>query len=216
MPFLKLQPIRAICIVQSLVLLISATPVHAGNHKKTITCDSPDFQRERCNIDNKGVQLKRQLSMSSCREGRDWGYDRRGIWVDNGCEAQFEVTQDSKGSDGDAAAALIIGGLLLGALALGAEDDKKQPSNQHAAATPPNWALGEFRGRNPSTYRDEDLKVERNGRIQVFRQGRSYSGTWLNGQRMSLQDEVFHIERSGRGLRLINASGLSSDYFSLD
>lgn len=215
MSFVKNSLISVICTAQSLAFLIPATQAHADNHKKIVTCDSPDFHRERCNISNKGVQLKRQLSVSSCREGRDWGHDKKGIWVDNGCEAQFEVTQDSKISDGEVAA-LLIGGLLIGAMALNAEEEKKPPTHQNALAMPPNWAHGDFRGRNPNTYRDEDWKVEKNGHIQVVRQGRIFSGTWLNGQRMSIQNEIFSVERVGRGLRLTNTSGMSSDYFSLD
>ena len=30
-----------------------------------------------------------QRSGSPCRQGYSWGYDRRGIWVDHGCRADF-------------------------------------------------------------------------------------------------------------------------------
>ena len=34
----------------------------------------------------------KQRSDSSCRQGYSWGYDRRGIWVDHGCRADFQVS----------------------------------------------------------------------------------------------------------------------------
>jgi hypothetical protein len=35
------------------------------------------------------VQLTNQRSGSPCQQGYSWGYDRRGIWVDHGCRADF-------------------------------------------------------------------------------------------------------------------------------
>ena len=38
-----------------------------------------------------GVQLIRTLSDSACVQGRTWGWDRSGVWVDRGCRAEFSV-----------------------------------------------------------------------------------------------------------------------------
>jgi len=54
---------------------------------QTISCSSVY-----CQADTRGgVQLLKQPSDSACREGYSWGYDRRGIWVDHGCRADFQV-----------------------------------------------------------------------------------------------------------------------------
>jgi hypothetical protein len=37
------------------------------------------------------VRLLKQRSDSSCRQGESWDFDRRGIWVDHGCRADFQV-----------------------------------------------------------------------------------------------------------------------------
>jgi hypothetical protein len=59
---------------------------------ETIRCSSDDGRRNYCDADTRGgVTLSRQLSQASCIEGRSWGYDRRGIWVDAGCRAEFQV-----------------------------------------------------------------------------------------------------------------------------
>ena len=206
---------RVICLTQAIVFVVPATPVFAAE-KKTITCNSRDYARELCKVDNKGVSLKRQLSVSSCREGRDWGHDKRGIWVDNGCKAEFEVTKESSLSSGEAAAAVLIGGLLLGALMSGDDDDKKNPPATSTGTAPPNWAVGGFRGRNPYTQRNEDLYVDKNGRVKAIRQGETYPGQWLSGQRLNIQAESYQVERIGGGLRLSHHSGSSSEYFLLD
>lgn len=36
-----------------------------------------------------GVVLVRQLSRGACIEGRTWGWDRRGVWVTEGCRGEF-------------------------------------------------------------------------------------------------------------------------------
>lgn len=59
----------------------------------TITCSSDNGQRVYCSADTRGgVRLVRQLSGSPCDQ-RSWGYDSRGIWVDRGCRAQFDVSR---------------------------------------------------------------------------------------------------------------------------
>jgi hypothetical protein len=57
---------------------------------QTITCSSNDGKRHYCNIDtSRGVQMSRQISGSACIQGQTWGYDRSGVWVDQGCRAEF-------------------------------------------------------------------------------------------------------------------------------
>ncbi|MBO8042123.1 DUF3011 domain-containing protein, partial [Pseudomonas aeruginosa] len=37
------------------------------------------------------VRLVRQKSVTACIEDRNWGWDRRGVWVSDGCRAEFRV-----------------------------------------------------------------------------------------------------------------------------
>lgn len=67
-------------------------PGAGWNNARTVTCASEDFKRHYCNVDTRGgVRLARQRSGSVCRQGYSWGFDRRGIWVDRGCRADFLV-----------------------------------------------------------------------------------------------------------------------------
>ncbi|MEA2338486.1 MAG: hypothetical protein QOE82_2493 [Thermoanaerobaculia bacterium] len=57
---------------------------------RLITCESDYNSRHRCDADTQnGVRLSRQLSKTSCILNRTWGYDSRGIWVSDGCRAEF-------------------------------------------------------------------------------------------------------------------------------
>ncbi len=61
-----------------------------------ITCESRDDRRTYCDVRDmrdSEIQLDRQLSKSSCSEGRSWGTDSRGIWVQDGCRAEFRVSR---------------------------------------------------------------------------------------------------------------------------
>jgi Protein of unknown function (DUF3011) len=57
-----------------------------------ITCSSNKGDRQYCDADTRnGVILFKQLSRDRCVQGRSWGFDRRGIWVDQGCSAVFAL-----------------------------------------------------------------------------------------------------------------------------
>lgn len=59
-----------------------------------VSCSSDDGRRSYCDADTRGgVRLVRQRSGSACRLDETWGYNRRGIWVDRGCRADFEVAR---------------------------------------------------------------------------------------------------------------------------
>lgn len=68
------------------------SPSQYQSQAQTITCSSDDMHRHTCEVDARGgAQLVRQISGSPCVFGRSWGYDSRGIWVDRGCRAEFQV-----------------------------------------------------------------------------------------------------------------------------
>jgi DUF3011 family protein len=64
-----------------------------GEETMQLTCSSEDGDRHYCESDIQGkATMTRQRSGSPCREGYSWGYDRRGVWVDHGCRADFQLT----------------------------------------------------------------------------------------------------------------------------
>jgi len=63
-------------------------PVSAQNFR----CESNDHKMKFCPVDaHSGIRFVRQLGNADCTLGSSWGYDRSGVWVDNGCQAEFEI-----------------------------------------------------------------------------------------------------------------------------
>jgi hypothetical protein len=65
---------------------------HEDRHEAVIVCESVRGRRNWCEADtSRGVWLRVQHSRSECIEGVSWGYGRRGIWVSDGCRAEFAI-----------------------------------------------------------------------------------------------------------------------------
>lgn len=61
------------------------------NGNQIVECNSIRYEPARCNVRvNSGVQIDRVLG-GECIQGRSWGWDRNGIWVNDGCRARFRV-----------------------------------------------------------------------------------------------------------------------------
>ena len=63
-----------------------------GYGGQVFRCESNDGRTRECAANTRaGVQLVRQLSRAACIQGRSWGYGRNGIWVSDGCRAEFRT-----------------------------------------------------------------------------------------------------------------------------
>jgi len=58
-----------------------------------VNCASRDFQHNFCATDARilSASIVRQISRASCVLGRNWGWRGNGIWVSEGCEADFRI-----------------------------------------------------------------------------------------------------------------------------
>ena len=59
-----------------------------------VRCASGGYNYNMCQVDTgrgSRVFVARQISKTRCVEGRTWGWNRAGVWVDGGCEAIFTV-----------------------------------------------------------------------------------------------------------------------------
>ena len=82
------MPGRPAVAALSLALLAPAAPAAAG----TVKVESKNMQRTYKRTSTRGgVRLVKQLSREACVEGVSWGFDRDGIWVDQGCRAEFQI-----------------------------------------------------------------------------------------------------------------------------
>jgi hypothetical protein len=82
--------------VLGIVWALAAPPIaHAQDRHDTVTCSSMNGRRATCGANtSRGVTLLRELRGSQCEEGFSWGYNRREIWVDRGCQAEFSLNDD--------------------------------------------------------------------------------------------------------------------------
>jgi hypothetical protein len=64
------------------------------NQSIVVRCASGNYQYNMCQVDTgrgSDVRIQRQISKTRCIEGRNWGWNRAGVWVDGGCEAEFRI-----------------------------------------------------------------------------------------------------------------------------
>ncbi len=64
-----------------------------GRDGQIIRCESRDGRQRFCRVRG-GIydaRLVRRLSDTGCRLNYNWGFRRDGIWVDNGCRAEFRI-----------------------------------------------------------------------------------------------------------------------------
>jgi Protein of unknown function (DUF3011) len=64
----------------------------AVNGLKAFTCASEGEAKHYCEADtSEGAVLTKNLGTPACVRGETWGFDRRGVWVDHGCRAEFDT-----------------------------------------------------------------------------------------------------------------------------
>jgi hypothetical protein len=162
-------------------------------------CRSDNNRYQRCSANTQGrVEILRQISNTTCVQGRNWGYDNRSIWVDNGCSARFgygygTVQGDRNDGGGGSNAGAIIGGAALAAglialLAAAGKSSSKSASSGSSVAT-----LEADLGRFPSDARSEADACLKEAARQVGATG---------GSKVRL-DQVDTVQRSGEGWMIL-------------
>jgi hypothetical protein len=94
-----MKPTPKLLLIAALTFLsasIAPKPAQAqpgyGGGGQRLTCSSNDGKRNWCDVGrSRDIRLARQISGSACIQNQTWGVDRRGLWVDRGCRAEFFV-----------------------------------------------------------------------------------------------------------------------------
>jgi len=88
--------VRWITIVVGVLVAAPAADAAQG----LMQCSSIGYRYQYCGADTQGrAVLLRELSSGNlCRQGRGWGFDNGGIWVDHGCRGEFSYGRDDGGS----------------------------------------------------------------------------------------------------------------------
>jgi hypothetical protein len=100
--FATTRPVLASCLLLPTSTVAAQTPAatahtttdqsasQAQAAAATVTCSSKPGERATCAADtSKGVVLLRSTGDAPCLLGRTWGYDQTGVWVSDGCSAEF-------------------------------------------------------------------------------------------------------------------------------
>jgi len=183
---------RAVATLVSTSLLWASLPTFAA---QTLQCRSDDYRYRYCRVDtDNDVRLERQRSRAECRQGYSWDYDRHGVWVNHGCDADFRVGRG--GSDNNRNKALAAGAAVAGIAviaALAAQGNKGQQS-----ADVPSWAVGTFSGYDPRVGTDVELTILPGGSVSGHAGGTSFDGRFADSV-LRTERQAFRLERQGNG-----------------
>jgi hypothetical protein len=202
------------------VTLLAAAMPQAMLADQQIRCESEKNRYHRCRIDTHGyVRLMRQLSRAECIQGRTWDYDRSGIWVDDGCRAEFIVEERSHaGSHGDHSAgkavAAAAGLAIVGALVAASHDsdDKHHDDEYHGGrhtSYVPKWLVGTWDGFNLRYNAEVEMNITRDGRVSAYADGQKVVG-YINDERLYIGDAEFYIVPAGSGFNTVEVGNKSN------
>ena len=161
-------------VIGLVAAVITATAADAFGER--IRCASRDYRYAFCDTNGRVVaaRVTRRYSKRPCQEGYTWGFEAGGIWVDDGCDADFDVVLRGPG-----------GGPRPG-----------YGYGRPPVADAPSWMVGEWRGDGVR------LTVFRGGSVIVTR-GRDADRGYMNGNEVVLfNGSRIAIDRDRRGLRL--------------
>jgi hypothetical protein len=181
-------------IVLGLAVLAGLFPADAWA-QRSIRCKSQNFRYNWCSSGEpiRYARIQHQRSDSPCIQGRSWGWQRSGIWVDNGCEGDFFIETyynppppppDYGGGWGGGGGGWGSGGGNWGG---GAYDPA------------PSWAVGQWQTYEPVNGFYRSLSVYPTGSATYTGGGGTRSGYWTRNGEVRLSDGLLlEISRRSR------------------
>ena len=144
-----------------------------------IRCASRDYRYAFCDTPGRvvGARVVRRYPKRPCLQNYTWGIENGGIWVDDGCDADFDV------------------------VIRGAGGPRPPFANRPPMADAPSWAVGEWRGEG---YR---FDVYRGGSVVLARGGRYDRGYINDNQVILNDGSRLVVDRDRRGIRLVWPGG---------
>jgi len=162
----------------------------AASDDELVRCESSSRETVRCGADTRGgVVLQRQLSRAGCWYDETWGFDARGIWVSNGCRADFALGRTTAASPGSSetpasgegitgsdvalgAGAVLVLGAIAAAVLANQNDDNDNNSNDDRY-TDRNRRRDDNRDRsygggNDPWGRDQVVRCESDGKKERY------------------------------------------------
>jgi Protein of unknown function (DUF3011) len=168
--------------------------------QNVVRCDSKG-PRKVCPANTSGgVSLRYQYSTEGCWQNNTWGYTAEGVWVSNGCKADFTLgvvpppppqAAEKKSSSDDAIAGLLIGALAGVAIGAAVSNNRSSP--------PPDPGYDGY----PRQVRCESNRMDyvqcNVGRVRYAELSRQYSGSpCIYGQTWGYRRDTVWVDRGCR------------------
>jgi hypothetical protein len=184
-------------------LVLFSSALYADSY---VTCKSEGYRYQVCPIQDHGyVRISNKLSKAACIQGKTWDYDKRSVWVDDGCAAEFivEGRSHSKNHKNKNVAVAVLGlALLASANKHDHKDDHYNDNNYHRGGHTshvPGWMIGYFVGYNMTFGSDVSLDISEDGRVKANVSGNRVTG-YVNDGRLYIGDAEFYLDKSSHGL----------------
>ena len=183
-----------------------------------IECHSSGYHYNYCRVNTgNSVRLAHQQSGTACRQGENWGYDARGIWVDQGCSAIFEYgygggygyggpPSHHSHDSGDDVAGAVAAAVILAAVAGSSHHHVDQPSYNQQYSRVPDWAVGTWSGTDSASGSDVSVNIGRGGDISGY-YGHSRLDGQIDGTHAYLGSRGYRVAPSGGGIRMLSDDG---------
>jgi hypothetical protein len=175
-----------------LVLLAASLAWPSVGRALEIRCNSENYRYRFCGVDVpvRDAQVVRKISvLSSCDFGRDWGYQRNGVWVHHGCQAVFALNPRSDG-----------GGWGGGHGGGGWDGEGGWGGHGGPGWVVPGWAIGRWESHDRWQGRTVLLTVYPGGAVlwQADGWNRGMRGRWLGRDSILLDDGTrIDVDRQG-------------------
>lgn len=195
-------PLCAMPALAALVLAAGTAAPGLATAQDTFQCESRSHQTNYCDVDTRnGIELVRQLSHAGCWQGDTWGYDQRGVWVANGCRAEFaygrghwdnryrdDYRDDHRsghddGNKGAVVAGAVVLGLIGAAILADKHDDDRSDGGHYGGSVTCESDDGRYRHCAANVGRGR-VDIERKLSRADCRYGQSWgadrNGVWVD------------------------------------
>lgn len=140
----------------SVLALIFAALASSSAYADNVRCKSKDYKYNFCSVGGpiSYVTVRDRHSDRPCIQGQTWGWQKSGIWVNHGCDAEFEVTYFGE-RPGNGGGWGNDGGWGNG----GSGWDQPAPQG-------PQWTVGQYRSRDAINGRNAFFTIYPGGSVQ--------------------------------------------------
>jgi len=169
-----------------------------------VTCESKNDKYQYCSAktDNE-VRMIRQISDVRCEQGKSWGYDKSGVWVDHNCSAEFEVGRSGPSTSQRIAQGAAAGAAILQAMLAGGQPAAAAPSAAAAGAVPA-YLVGTFTAAHPKSGEQYYFTVDGSGGLEGRVNDKTFFGK-VKGEQIFVGTSVFSYRGDGDGVFVYQA-----------